>query len=614
MCGIAGFIGQLPIPPQTLERVFTPRSQRGPDARHAVTWDASFTRSGDRVHAALLHARLSIRDLRAVADQPMSNAAGDIWVCYNGEVYGWEHDAMLLRQRGYVFNTKSDTEFILHAYQEWGLDCLPKLRGMFAIALLDLRHRKLYLIRDRMGIKPLVYSHRRGEIVFGSTIRAVLPLLPPERRQLSRSGIDAYLAHRYIPAPHTVFAEIKRVPHAHYVVYDLDRGDLQSTCYWSPAPDACAGFNDRLVESVKLRTVSDRPVGLFLSGGVDSTTLASILAQEGYRDITTYTAAFPGTSFDESTQAAQVARQLGMRHEVLPIEHQIADDFERIVADLDEPFADPSSFPLWYIARVASRHVKVVLGGDGGDELFAGYKRYAKHCSTRWRGPLRLPRIVGSHANPPGRGAKLWDELSLPWAQAYNLRFSGMPPSLRRYLQRDYDCVAGGYWDMMPPTADRGLTTLLEIDRHNYLPEYILRKGDLCTMAHGLELRVPLLDHHLYEAVIALPDARRFTIPRKLALAESCNICTELGLFNQKKRGFNPPIAQWLVGPLRPRLEGMGQRLEEVTLGQLQRKKVEQLIDNFLRDNRSHAEHVLQLLVLDVSLRQLTGHGPYCVH
>lgn len=614
MCGIAGFIGQLPIPPQTLERVFTPLSQRGPDARHAVTWDASFTRSGDRVHAALLHARLSIRDLRAVADQPMSNAAGDIWVCYNGEVYGWEHDAMLLRQRGYVFNTKSDTEFILHAYQEWGLDCLPKLRGMFAIALLDLRHRKLYLIRDRMGIKPLVYSHRRGEIVFGSTIRAVLPLLPPERRQLSRSGIDAYLAHRYIPAPHTVFAEIKRVPHAHYVVYDLDRGDLQSTCYWSPAPDACAGFNDRLVESVKLRTVSDRPVGLFLSGGVDSTTLASILAQEGYRDITTYTAAFPGTSFDESTQAAQVARQLGMRHEVLPIEHQIADDFERIVADLDEPFADPSSFPLWYIARVASRHVKVVLGGDGGDELFAGYKRYAKHCSTRWRGPLRLPRIVGSHANPPGRGAKLWDELSLPWAQAYNLRFSGMPPSLRRYLQPDYDCVAGGYWDMMPPTTDRALTTLLEIDRHNYLPEYILRKGDLCTMAHGLELRVPLLDHRLYEAVLAMPDAQRFTIPRKLALAESCNICTELGLFNQKKRGFNPPIAQWLVGPLRPRLDGMGQRLEEVTLGQLQRKKVEQLIDNFLRDNRSHAEHVLQLLVLDVSLRQLTGHGPYCVH
>lgn len=605
MCGIAGFIGQSPIPPQALERVFTPLSQRGPDARHAVTWDASFTRSGDRVHAALLHARLSIRDLRAVADQPMSNAAGDIWICYNGEVYGWEHEAMLLRQRGYVFNTTSDTEFILHAYQEWGLDCLPKLRGMFAIALLDLRRRKLYLIRDRMGIKPLVYSHRRGEIVFGSTIRAVLPLLPPERRHLSRSGIDAYLAHRYVPAPHTVFSEIKRVPHAHYIVYDLDRGDLQSTCYWSPAPNARAGFNDRLIESVKLRTVSDRPVGLFLSGGIDSTTLASILAHQGYRDITAYTAAFPGTSFDESKQAAQAASRLGMRHEVLPIEHQIADDFERIVADLDEPFADPSSFPLWYIARAASKHVKVVLGGDGGDELFAGYKRYAKHCSTRWRGRLRLPRVVGNRVNLPGHGAKLWDELSLPWAQAYNLRFSGMPPSLRRYLQPDYDCVAGGYWDMMPPAADRGLTTLLEIDRHNYLPEYILRKGDLCTMAHGLELRVPLLDHHLYEAVIAMPDARRFTIPRKLVLAESCNICTELGLFNQKKRGFNPPIARWLRHELRDRTVNLGAHLEGVTRGQLNGRHIHQLLASFYKGKEDRAEQLLALLVLDTSLTQL---------
>lgn len=605
MCGIAGFIGLRAVTPATLEQVFAPLSQRGPDARHAVTWNASFARSAERIEAALLHARLSIRDLRAVADQPMANAAGDVWVCYNGEVYGWEQDAAALRRRGYVFNTTTDTEFILHAYQEWGLDCLPKLRGMFAIALLDLRKRKLYLIRDRMGIKPLVYSHHDGEIVFGSTVRALLPLLPADRRQLSPAGIDAYLAHRYIPAPRTVFAEIQRVPHAHYLEYDLDRGDLRSRCYWSPSADTNADFNERLIESVALRTVSERPVGVFLSSGIDSATVASVLAQQGHRDIAAYTAAFPGTSYDESVQASRIAARLGLRHETLSIDQQVADDFERIVADLDEPFADPSSFPLWYIARAASRHVKVVLGGDGGDELFAGYKRYAKHCSTRWRRSLRLPRSTGGQRSLPGRSAKLWDELSLSWEQAYMLRFSGMPPSLRRYLQPDYDCVPAGYWDMMPTARNPDLRTLLEIDRHNYLPEYILRKGDLCTMAHGLELRVPLLDHRLYEAVIAMPDSRRFTVPRKRALAEVCGVCAEYNLLDGTKRGFNPPVAHWLRHELRERIAGLGARLEDASQGQLKRERVDRLITAFERGNDGRAEQVLALLVLATSLAQL---------
>lgn len=614
MCGIAGFFGQRLVTPTQRAAMLAALAKRGPDARHEIAWRDGFTRTEQDATAALLHTRLSIRDVRDIADQPMTNAAGDIWLSYNGEVYGWEKDAEELKKRGHVFRTTSDTEFILHAYQAWGLEgCLARLRGMFAFAILDLRQRRLHLVRDRLGIKPLVYWHRSGELVFGSTVRALLPYLNPQERRLAPDGIDAYLAHRYVPAPHTMLENVRRLAHGHYATFDLARGDFVLTRYWRPQADPAVDFADTLVESVALRTVSDRPVGLFLSGGVDSTTVAAVLAQTGHRDITAYTAAFPGTEYDESAHAARTAQRLGLRHEILPIESHIRDDFERIVADLDEPFADPSSFPLWYIARAASERVKVVLGGDGGDELFAGYKRYEKHLRSAWRRGLRLPSSPRAVSRLPGRGTKWLDELRLPWHEAYVLRFSGMPPALRRFLQPARAYTPAVYWDMMPRDERGALATLLDIDMHNYLPEYILRKGDLCTMAHGLELRVPLLDHRLYQSVLALPDGQRFTQPRKQMLGAVCPPCRELDLFSAKKRGFNPPVGRWLRHELRPRLDDLGARLARNTDGQLDGARVRQLVHDFLQGNDARAEQVLQLLILDVSLSQLL-HGPNRVH
>ena len=612
MCGIAGFFGKRRVSPDRRTAMLVALGKRGPDARHAACWNAVGQRTDAEASAALLHTRLSIRDLRTIADQPMANDAGDVWISYNGEVYGWEADAEELKKRGYTFKTTSDTEFILNAYHAWGLEgCIAKLRGMFAIAILDLRTKKLWLVRDRLGIKPLVYWHRNNELAFGSTVRSVLPYLNPQERTPSASGIDAYLAHRYIPAPHTIFEDIKRLPHSHYAGFDLNSGQLTLTPYWQPQADNALDFVATLTESVKLRTISDRPVGLFLSGGVDSTTVASVLAQTGHREITAYTAAFPGTEYDESTQAARVAHHLGLKHEILPIESHIRDDFERIVADLDEPFADPSSFPLWYIARAASAHVKVVLGGDGGDELFAGYKRYDKHLRSAWRRGLRLPLpATASHT----KSAKILDELRLDWLSAYSLRFSGLPPALRRFLQPALASVPAVYWDRMPTDTTEPLRALLDTDMHNYLPEYILRKGDLCTMAHGLELRVPLLDHRLYQSVLALPDAERFTRPRKLVLAAACGPCRELKLFEQKKRGFNPPVGQWLKNELRERLDGLGVRLQQSTGGQIDAAHAQQLVDVFISGENARAEQVLQLLILDTSLTQLGSHGSHRVH
>ncbi len=611
MCGIAGFFGTRPVAPATRAAMLAALASRGPDARHEIAWRDGLSRTEQEATAALLHTRLSIRDLRAVADQPMTNDAGDIWISYNGEVYGWEADAEELKKRGYAFKTTSDTEFILNAYQAWGLEgCIARLRGMFAIAILDLRARKLHLVRDRLGIKPLVYWHRGQELVFGSTVRAVLPYLKPQEHKLLPAGIDAYLAHRYVPAPHTIFENIRRLPHGHCATFDLTSGELALTPYWQPQPDNALDFAKTFIESVKLRTVSDRPVGLFLSGGVDSTTVASALAQTGHREITAYTAAFPGTEYDESAQAARVAQRLGLKHEILPIESHIRDDFERIVADLDEPFADPSSFPLWYIARAASSRVKVVLGGDGGDELFAGYKRYDKHLRSAWRRGLRLPLpATASHA----KSAKILDELRLDWLSAYSLRFSGLPPALRRFLQPALASVPAVYWDRMPTDTTEPLRALLETDMHNYLPEYILRKGDLCTMAHGLELRVPLLDHRLYQSVLVLSDEKRFTRPRKLALGAVCDTCREFKLFDAAKRGFNPPVGQWLKNELRERLDGLGARLAQTTRSQLDGARVQQFVDGFIAGAGARAEQVLQLLILDTSLTQLL-HGPDRVH
>ncbi len=608
MCGIAGFSGARPIAPGRVSAMLSALAERGPDARHVVGWDGGLERSDGEVRHALLATRLAIIDPRPLADQPMSNDAGDLWISYNGEVYGWQDDAAALEAAGARFRTRSDTEFILRAYERWGLDMLPKLRGMFAIALLDLRRRKLVLIRDRMGLKPLVYAHAAGEVGFASTVRALLPFLPPERRVFSPEGIDAYLAHRYVPAPRTVFRDVHRLANGHYLEYDLHTGTLRDVAYWRPEPQT-GNWRATLDEAVRLRTVADRPVGIFLSGGVDSAVLASRLAAQGYTQLRSYTAAFPGDPMDEAPDAARTAARLGLPHAEVEIPLSIRDSFSQIVADLDEPFADPSAFPMWHLARAATKEVKVVLAGDGGDELFAGYKRYAAHRRSAWRRGITLPFLNGGART--SRLARLRLELSLPWEDAYSLRFSGFSPTERRWLEPDLRETPAVYWRAPDVRHGTGsLETLLAMDMANYLPEYILRKGDLTTMAHGLELRAPFLDHELYRRILAMPAGERFTKPAKLALQPLCGPCGELDLFRRPKRGFNPPLERWLKDDLASRLDAAGERLQALTGGQVGAQPIRELVERHRAGERRLAERVLQLAILAESLGQLKAlHG-----
>jgi len=590
MCGIGGFLAQRPVSPNVVSAMQAALRPRGPDAEHAA--------SGQ--HNTLLHARLAIIDPRPEADQPMTNERGDISIVYNGEVYDWDHWAAGLRAAGVTFRTRSDTEFILRGYEAWGIEkLLERLRGMFAFAILDARQGKAYLARDRMGEKPLVYSEVGGELAFGSLVRAVLPFLPVEKRELSPEGIDAYLAHRYVPAPRTIFARIQRLENGHYLEFDLRTRRLVKRRYWHQGPEE-GSWLAALDESVRMRTIADRPLGLLLSGGVDSTVIASRLAEQKLTSFCCFTAAFPGSEFDESERARGTAAALGLPYQAVVVPDDVERDFARVVAALDEPFADPSSFPSWYLAQEVSKHVKVVLVGDGGDELFGGYKRIARHLRTAWRNGFRFPLPI----RPSLDGGKLATELRMSWRDAYSLRFSGFAPAQRAFLQGSKP-VFTSYWREPDAGDESPVDELLAIDFANYLPEYILRKSDLCTMAHGLEARAPMLDHRFVGRLLVVPPEQRFTRPPKALLQSALDPRLPGDFFGRKKRGFNPPLRKWLRGALSPRCEDLGARLEGRSGGQLAAGPVDAFVAHYHDGAERAAEKVLQLLMLDESLGQL---------
>jgi asparagine synthase (glutamine-hydrolysing) len=613
MCGIAGFFSQQERGPETIAAMMDALKNRGPDSMHSVRWRQDGSRSEFSACKALIHARLSIIDPRPISDQPMVSDDGQVWICYNGEVYDWSQHAEELKSQGAVFKTRSDTEFILYAYQHWGINMLTRLRGMFAIAILDLRTQKFWLVRDRMGLKPIVYSHLDGEFAFGSTVRSVLPFLLRDQRDWNPAGIDAYLAHRYIPAPQTIFKNIQRLPNAHWLSYDLGTRQVQTQCYWQPPQDVSAQpipedeWLGTLDTAIRIRTVADRPLGIFLSSGIDSSTIASRLVEQGYPSVNSFTASFDQPAMDESVLASKIADTLNFQKNIIPITMNIGGDIDQIIADLDEPFADPSSLPTWYLSQATTQQVKVVLGGDGGDELLAGYKRFAKHQRNSWR--RWLP---GAHSRPQSgqisgsKLSKLLDEARLDWRQAYSLRFSGFTPSQRAALQPKLKQYQAVHWRGMDTlNSANPLKELLEIDRLNYLPEYILRKGDLCTMAHGLELRAPLLDHEWVSLVSRMPDAQRFTRPAKQLFKAAMPKLESLHLFEAKKKGFNPPLNTWLELDLASRLEPMPKRLQELSQGQIVSTASAELLRLYRAGKRHYAEQLLQLLFLQISLSQL---------
>ncbi|HXH07675.1 MAG TPA: asparagine synthase (glutamine-hydrolyzing) [Vicinamibacterales bacterium] len=568
MCGIAGIIASArldPGDPARVERMRDVLAHRGPD-------DQGLYVDGQ---AALGHRRLSIVDL-AAGHQPLANENGTVWVTYNGEIYNHADVRLELEARGHRYRTRCDTETIVHAYEEWGDDCVQRFRGMFAFALWDGVRRRALLARDRLGVKPLYWTLEGERLLFGSEIKAILAsgLI---RREIDRRALAELLAARYTSGDDTLFAGIRKLMPGHLLVYEGGRVTIRR--WWDvpvgdPAADPIAPsavvprFRSLLEHAVRLRLMSDVPLGVFLSGGLDSSVIAALMARQIDRPLETFSVAFEERAFSELAYSRAVARAIGARpHEVVVGAADFFRVLPRLVWHEDEPMAHPSSVPLYFVSRLAGGHVKVVLTGEGADELLAGYGRYPRTL-INWRvgglyaravpAPLRRG-IAGLVSRLPARAGRIAGRSFLarpctPEAMAFDA-FAAVPlaqlarlcPDLAPHGASVYG-AARRFFDA--PAANASLLDrLLYADLKTYLVE-LLMKQDQMSMAASIESRVPFLDHALVEFAARLPAAWKLRgLTTKRVLREAARDLLPRAVLERPKMGFPVPFAAWVRGP-----------------------------------------------------------------
>lgn len=566
MCGICGIynVGSgEPVSRQLVKAMADTMVHRGPDAEGLYV-------SGP---VGLGHRRLSIIDL-AGGSQPMSNRDGSIWVAFNGEIYNFQELREDLTQKGHRFKTKSDTEAIVHLYEEVGEECFRYLRGMFAIALWDQRAQKLVLARDRVGKKPLFYAYDGSRIVFGSELKALLQV-PGVSRELDPEAVSDYFSLLYIPAPKSVFKNVRKVRPGHYMV--VSPQGLREVQYWDLSfqkTDAlserewCERILDAYREAVRIRLVSDVPLGAFLSGGVDSSSVVALMSELTREPVITSSIGFQEKEFDELPYARLVAARFHTKHHEQIIVPDAAGIVGRLAWHYDEPFADASAVPTYYVSKVARRHVTVALSGDGGDEHFAGYRRYYfDHRENRIRRviPATVRRLLfGTLASlyPKAdwaprclRGKATFESLALSPVEGYFYSVSACRPALKaQLLHQDLQkCLAGydtldvfrQYYEKAD-TADP-LSRIQYVDIKTYLTDDILVKVDRASMANSLEVRAPILDHRFMELVATIPSHMKLQgRTGKYIFKKALQDHLPDEILYRDKMGFAVPLATWL--------------------------------------------------------------------
>jgi asparagine synthase (glutamine-hydrolysing) len=566
--------------------------------------------------------RLSIIDLTS-GDQPMSNEDGTLWVVFNGEIYNYRELTADLTARGHRFATSSDTEVLVHLYEEYGERCVERLRGMFAFAIWDERREELLLARDRLGIKPLYYAATPDGLLFGSELKALIQS-PWLRPRLDRRGLAAYLQYGYVPDPLSILEGVEKVPPGHTLTVRSGRPApprryWQATEHFKPmaAPDSEAQAVEdlwrKLQEAVRFHMVSDVPVGAFLSGGVDSSAVVSIMARASGRPIKTFSVGFSEDRYNELAHARQVAEACGTENHELLVEPSDLKVLEELLSSFDEPFADSSAIPTYLVSRLARQHVKVVLSGDGGDELFAGYDRYVVDHRRRHLGRLGdlglgAPLWALSRVLPVGGGKNTFYNLSLPRLERYIDSISLFPRQALR------DVLAPGDTSRVDiaPLADHdldALSQLQDLDLKTYLPGDILTKVDRMSMANSLEARVPLLDHPLVEFACSLPpDLRLRHGGTKYLLKRALEGRVPAEVLTRPKQGFAVPLESWFSGSVpgffrdeladTSWLAGVG----------IQREEINRLLDRFGETRRrDYCDRLWALVVLNRAVRRLLG-------
>lgn len=637
MCGIVGGAWTEPqhgLPAPILQQMMDVMRHRGPDDDGSY-----FSPSESGARAALGFRRLSIIDL-AGGHQPLSNEDGRIWVVFNGEIYNYRELRPPLEARGHVFRTHSDTETIVHLYEEHGDEFVRHLRGFFAIALWDDRRKRLILARDRLGQKPLFYRHDPGRLLFASELKSLLQV-PGVPRELDLESLDLFITYQYVPHPRSILKGFNKLPPAHIAIFE--EGRLTVRRYWSPpySPDfdrnaladpELAG-SDRwsddewrrrlratLTEAVRLRMRSDVPLGAFLSGGIDSTIITGLMQSLSERPVKTFSIGFPVAEFDERRYAKEAAELLGTEHHEYLVEPHAVDILPKLVWHYDEPFADSSAIPTMYLCEVTRRHVTVALSGDGGDEMFCGYNRY-----QAVRLAARIDRI------PVFRqlcGWSGWQHLlrgneqrSLPFRARRFLAALGQSPELR-YLRwvgifdlparlRLYSPELLASLDGFDPTRSiteayancpgRDIVTRTTcVDVHTYLPCDILTKVDIASMAFSLEARSPFLDHHVAELAARMPLRLKQRGPRgKVCLVEAFGDLLPPSIQTRAKMGFGVPIAPWFRKELRPLLHDTLLSRSARGRGWFNAREVETIIQDHETGKYDYGYRLWSLLVLE---------------
>jgi asparagine synthase (glutamine-hydrolysing) len=622
MCGIAGFIDLQSSTSlgaeqrgEVLDRMCRVISHRGPDDQGTMLEPG----------VALGMRRLSIIDV-AGGHQPISGENGDVTIVFNGEIYNYRDLVPELEQLGHTFRTRSDTEAIVHAYEQFGPECVSRLRGMFAFAIWDKRSRELFIARDRVGKKPLYYSLlSNGTLIFGSELKCLLEH-PEVQTEVNLEAVDAYFTLGYVPDPLSIFVNINKLPPGHYLSFK--DGKVKVEQYWdfkfdrvaSITEEECAAEVRRLLdESVKIRLVSEVPLGAFLSGGVDSSTVVGLMAGHMSQPVKTFSIGFNEDSYSELKFARLTAEKFGTDHHEFLVTPEICNVVDDLVRHFDEPFADSSAIPTFMVSKLARQHVTVALSGDGGDELFAGYTRYAiekkrevfaKVPAFLRQGVMRPVSRRLPH-NAKGRNFihnvalepadRFLDSMSIFTSLNKERLYAG---DMRQFLKRKNRFVD---FQELADKVKTGSATdeLLYIDSKTYLPGDILTKVDRMSMAASLEARAPLLDHKLIDFVTAIPAAMKLKdLETKYIMKKAVADLVPHEILYRPKQGFGVPIQEWINRQLRSRIR---EELAHLTGGQrdyIDQKYVQVLLDEHERGRRDHSMSLWALFMFQLWHRE----------
>jgi asparagine synthase (glutamine-hydrolysing) len=615
MCGIAGILNSngSDSPADVLHQMCQTLAHRGPDD------EGLFVKGG----AALGMRRLSVIDL-AGGHQPLFNEDRTVWVVLNGEIYNFSDLRRDLEDKGHHFRSRSDTEVIVHLYEDLGADCVLKLRGMFAFALYDERQHYLLLARDRLGKKPLHYAFRRDQLLFASEMKAILAVAP-ELSAINQKALLQYFYFGYIPDPATAFSAIQKIPPGCILEFRDRRATIRQ--YWdlpyygTYSPDSEQECLDqleaKLEEAVRIRLIADVPLGAFLSGGVDSSTIVALMARSSTRPVKTFSIGFRHADFNEADYARTVAEKFATEHHELVLEPNVVETVESLTRSLEEPFGDSSMLPTYYVSCLARKHVTVSLSGDGGDEAFAGYDRYRIHLHERQRYPI--PRWVGRFYREgvypvlphsvPGRNFAY--SVSLPWQERYIEAVSILPAHRNQALLSD-DFLHSFAADADPlnvfrqyvvkaPAGDI-LSRVLYLDTKTYLPGDILTKVDRMSMAASLEARVPMLDHVFLEWVTSLSPKWKMRSGRQkyilLKLAQRLGVPDSV--LHRPKKGFALPLLHWMRRELKDLVLTLLLEPRTLQRGYFNNAGVQHLLRAFLRGETDDCHEIWRLMMFEL--------------